>query len=44
MFSQRWKLDPLKDNFFFIRNLKSGLVATVKGKKVKEGAEVVQEK
>ena len=43
MFSQRWRIDSYRE-FYFIRNLKSGFVATVKGKKVKEGIEIVQEK
>ena len=43
MFSQRWRFDSYKE-FYFIRNIKSGMVATVKGKKVKEGIEIVQEK
>ena len=34
MFSQRWILVKFKE-FYLIKNLKSGLVATVKGKKVK---------
>ena len=42
-FSQRWVLQKFKD-FYFIKNLKSNLVATVKGKKNKEGSSIVQQK
>ncbi len=41
MFSQRWKFEKFK-NFYLIRNAKSELVLTVKGKKSKEGGEIVQ--
>lgn len=40
-FSQRWTIEKFKD-FYLIRNLKSNLVATVKGRKIKEGANIVQ--
>lgn len=43
MFSQRWLIEKFKE-FYVIRNLKSKLLATVKHKKTKEGAEIVQEK
>lgn len=43
MFSQRWFLEPYKD-FYLIRNAKSHFVITIKNKKTKEAAELVQEK
>jgi hypothetical protein len=41
LFHQRWQLQKAKD-FYILKNLKSELVATLKTKKVKEGAAVVQ--
>lgn len=41
MYSQRWFLEPYKD-FYLIRNAKSHFVITVKNKKTKEAAELVQ--
>lgn len=43
VFAQRWIFVKAKE-FYFIKNMKSGLVATVKGKKAKEGVAIVQEK
>jgi len=43
MFAQRWFLEPYKD-FYFIRNVKSCFVITIKNKKAKESAELIQEK
>jgi hypothetical protein len=43
MFTQRWKFEKFK-SFYLIRNVKSGLVLTVKGKKSKEGNEIIHEK
>lgn len=41
LFHQRWVVQKAKD-FYILKNLKSDLVATVKTKKVKEGAAVIQ--
>ncbi len=41
-FSQRWMFEKFKD-FYLIRNIKSERVMTVKGKKSKDGSEIIQD-
>jgi hypothetical protein len=41
LFHQRWLIQKAKD-FYILKNVKSDQVATLKGKKVKEGVSVIQ--